>query len=283
MPFEDQRLSEEGTSMTAVFVLGMHRCGTSLVSGLLRILGVDFGSDSDLMPPSKFNQKGFFEHVGLNGINVEVLVKFGGEWYAPPALLPGWENSDLLKDIQKRAEERVEAGFGKSELWGFKDPRTCLTFPFWRKVVKGPIKTVVVSRNPIDAAQSLQEMQRILASEASDLWFKHMVAAFLGSRDLPRHVVFYEDFLEDLGKEFGRLAAFVERPMTDELMKAARQFVDGQLRHYVSTVADVQGGCGISPKTRKAYLTIRSFVDVDRGGGLQAEDHQNIEKILAGI
>jgi|SRR5579871_1907331 len=269
--------------MTAVFVLGMHRSGTSLVSGLLRTLGVDFGPDSELIPPNQYNVKGFFEHFGLSGINMEILVKFGGDWYAPPILTPNWEDSEILDDIRKRSVERVEASFGTSSLWGFKDPRTCITFPFWRKVVNGPMKVVVVVRNPIDAARSLQDVQKILASEASDLWFKYMVAAFQGSRGVPRHVVFYEDILEDLPGELRRLATFLDVPVTEEILFNAGQFADGELRHYQSTTNDVQGGFGVDPRSRKAYLTIRAFVDVAKSGKLEPDDEREIERILGEI
>lgn len=269
--------------MTAIFVLGMHRSGTSLVSGLLRTLGVEFGPDSELIPPSQYNMKGFFEHVGLGGINVELLVKYGGDWYAPPVFLPGWEESEALADLRNRALERVEANFGGKELWGFKDPRTCLTFPFWRKILKDQVKVVVVGRNPIDSARSLQDVQKILASEASELWFKHMVAAFQGSVGIPRHVVFYEDFLEDLPGEMRRLGIFIDRPVSGEILFKAGQFVDAHLRHFQSSREDVQGGFGVDPRSRKAYLTIRAFVDVARQGKLEPEDEKEIERILGDI
>lgn len=266
--------------MTAVFILGMHRCGTSMAAGLLKTLGVEFGPDSDLMPPNQYNAKGFFEHVQLNGINVEIMVKFGGDWYAPPMLAPGWEDSQQLDDIRKRAGERIQQFFGSSKLWGFKDPRTCMTFRFWRKLLKDQVKVVVVGRNPIDSSRSLQDVQRILASEASELWFKHMAEAFLSSRGLPRHVMFYEDVLENLGAELDRLALFLGVQVTEQMRVEAGRFMDGSLRHYVSTTEDVAGGYGLPVKTRKAYLTIRTFVDVARKGGIEPEDQDNIERIL---
>lgn len=268
---------------TAIFILGMHRSGTSLISGLLRILGVEFGSDSDLVPPSRINEKGFFEHVALSGVNVEIMRRFGGEWYAPPDLLPGWEHGEGLADIRKRAEELIETNFGRSPLWGFKDPRTCITFPFWRKVVKGTMKVIIVGRNPMDSSRSLQDVQRILASEASELWFKYMVSAFLSSYGLPRHVVFYGDCMDDPQSEIRRLASFVGKPLSQDLLGQAEQFIDHGIRHYTSTVHDVEGGYGLSPKTRKAFLTIRAFADVARLGKLEPEDESTIERVLREI
>lgn len=267
----------------AIFVLGMHRSGTSFVAGLLKIMGVDFGPDRDLMPPSQYNQKGFFEHIVLNGVNVELMNKFGGEWYAPPEFPPGWEDSVALDTIRKRAQGTIEESFGNSKLWGFKDPRTCVTMPFWRKVVQCPIRVVVVARNPIDSARSVERMQRILASEASNLWLRHMVGAFLGSRGLPRHVVFYEDLMGDFDNEMHRLALFVKTPLSPDLLAQAKVFPDEGLWNFRSSTDDVIAGIGVSPKARKAYLTIRSFVDVAKSGDLEPEDESHIEQILAGI
>lgn len=254
-----------------------------MASGLLKTLGVEFGPDSDLMPPNQFNAKGFFEHIQLNGINVEIMVKFGGDWYAPPALAPGWEDSSQLDDIRKRAGERIQQFFGNSKLWGFKDPRTCMTFRFWRKLLKDQVRVVVVGRNPIDSSRSLQEVQRILASEASELWLKHMVEAFLSSHGLPRHVMFYEDVLGHLGAELDRLGSFLGIQVTEQMRTEASRFMDDSLRHYESSVEDVAGGYGLPAKTRKAYLTIRTFVDVARTGALEPEDENNIERILGEI
>lgn len=268
---------------TAIFVLGMHRSGTSLISGLLRVLGVELGPDSDLVPPSHINEKGFFEHVALNGINVEIMNRFGGQWYAPPDLPPGWENGESLADLRKRAEDLIQAHFGRTPLWGFKDPRSCITFPFWRKVVKGRMKVVIVGRNPMDSSRSLQDAQRILASEAAELWFKHMVSAFLSSHGLPRHVVFYADCLEDPQSEIRRLASFVGKPLSPDLLGRAEQFIDRGIRHYASSVHDIQGGYGLPAKTRKAFLTIRAFADVARLGKLEPADESTIEQVLREI
>jgi len=254
-----------------------------MIAGMLRILGVDFGSDSDLMAPSQFNPKGYFEHVALNGINVDVMAKFGGDWYAPPNYPPGWQESAELEGLRKAAAERLSQNFGRSPIWGFKDPRSCVTLPFWRKVIRGPIYAVIVVRNPIDAARSVQNKQRILESEASELWFKYMVGAFLGSHGLPRHVVCYEDALDDVRGEFHRLASFLKKPVTPQMLDKTGQFSDRRLRHYESTKDDVAGGRQTTEKVKRAYLTMRTFVDLAKAGQLEPEDQFNIESALAGI
>lgn len=267
----------------AVFVLGMHRSGTSLVAGVMRILGVDFGPDSQLMAPNPTNRKGFFEHIPLNGINVEVLTRLGGDWCVPPNFTPGWEDSVSLAELRKEAVRRIQESFGASPLWGFKDPRTCLTFPFWRKVVPCPLRVVVVVRNPIDSARSVEKVQRILASEGCELWLKHMVGAIAGSRGLPRHVLCYEDLMGDFQGELKRLASFLRLPLSEGKAAQAAAFSDKGLRNFESTTADVIGKVSVPPRVRKAYLTMRAFADVARQGQLELEDEAALDQIFSNI
>ena len=54
-----------------IVVLGMHRSGTSAITRGLMVLGVELGDH--LMPPApNNNDKGFFEDIDVNAINVEL-------------------------------------------------------------------------------------------------------------------------------------------------------------------------------------------------------------------
>jgi hypothetical protein len=54
-----------------IVVLGMHRSGTSAITRGLMVLGVELGDH--LMPPApNDNDKGFFEDIDVNAINVEL-------------------------------------------------------------------------------------------------------------------------------------------------------------------------------------------------------------------
>ena len=52
---------------TCILILGMHRSGTSALSGTLSILDVYLGSK--LIPALEQNAKGFFENTQLNTLN----------------------------------------------------------------------------------------------------------------------------------------------------------------------------------------------------------------------
>jgi len=107
---------------TCVIVLGMHRSGTSLVSGILDTLGVNMGSR--FRAPDIHNPTGYYEDLDWRDLNKAILC-WGGQyaWYNPPS-------PQIIKLAQGQFASEINsliAAKSVSPLWGFKDPRTCLT------------------------------------------------------------------------------------------------------------------------------------------------------------
>src|SRR5919106_6018808 len=98
-PGDDDAGPERPTLTRGICVLGMHRSGTSLVAGVLRLLGVDLGSDEEFLPPDSNNQSGYFELADLVEINDEILAHYGGTWDELPELPLGWEQSEDLAHL----------------------------------------------------------------------------------------------------------------------------------------------------------------------------------------
>jgi hypothetical protein len=77
-----------------VCVLGMHRSGTSLLTGALRLLGVHLGSDENLLPSDEeANRKGFWENRRIVDLNDALLSRLGGDWHNLPEFPPDWFSS----------------------------------------------------------------------------------------------------------------------------------------------------------------------------------------------
>ena len=55
--------------MQGVFVLGMHRSGTSAAARLVNFLGIPTCVDEDLLPTTEDNPKGFWESASLAALN----------------------------------------------------------------------------------------------------------------------------------------------------------------------------------------------------------------------
>lgn len=226
----------------SVVVLGMSRSGTSAVTRVLELLGVHLGPPEALKPPSTVNPKGFYEHRRIVRINKELLAQLGGDWRDVPALPDGWAVSPDLDGLRARARRTISREFGHASLWGFKDPRTCLTLPFWEPLLPAP-RVVLCHRSPAAVAGSLRVRDAMGVGEAMTLWGRYVGAALAASAHLPRIAVDYDALLEDPGAVVTRLAGFLgvpERAADAEVRRAVDAWLDRGLRHHREDVVTAE-------------------------------------------
>src|SRR5438128_732386 len=111
-----------------VCIAGMHRSGGSLITRALYDCGLDLGRPDDLLGPSIQNREGFWENRRFRDLNEDLLRALGGGWDYPPA--PGGWEGDAVQELAAQAVALLDE-FAYHEPWGWKDPRNCLTLPFW--------------------------------------------------------------------------------------------------------------------------------------------------------
>jgi len=225
---------------TVVCVLGMHRSGTSLVTRLLNLLGVELGPVDHLVKPAADNPKGFWEHEYLFRINKRILIQLGGHSHEPPVFSANWESGPEMEPLRERAREIISEDFAGAEIWGWKDPRTSLTLRFWQQIVPA-MHYVICIRNPVAVAQSLQRRDNLSPLRGMYLWLAYMQAALRDTAGQSRIIVIYDDLLDDCQRELERLSAFIgrrEQAVNPETREAARDFVDTGLRHHTRRPID---------------------------------------------
>ena len=111
-------------SPQAVFILGMHRSGTSALARIVNLLGVDFSTD--LLGPRPDNPRGFWEHRQIVELHDELLDSLNSSFDDFLPLPNDWLMQPQTNDIrQKLIQNCVRRDFANSSPWGFKDPRTC--------------------------------------------------------------------------------------------------------------------------------------------------------------
>jgi len=198
-----------------VCILGPHRSGTSSVARVLNLLGVYLGAEGDLIPPRPDNPRGFWEHSGLKNMNGRIFLRMGyrlaveqGEWCGPPDWPDGWEDSPRLRGVARRTDLMLRMHFGNAPLWGWKDPRTCLTLPFWQRLIP-EMRYVICLRNPCDVADSLLRRNGLSLEAGYELWLAHMRAALDYTAGRPRIVVRFKTLIEHTDEQVERLAAFL--------------------------------------------------------------------------
>ena len=163
-----------------VVVLGMHRSGTSCLAGLLQEAGVDFG---DVPTRSIANARGSREDGDVVRLNDDVLAYSGGSWDEPPETLK-WS-----MDMMSVRHEIVTRPRWKT--WGFKDPRTLLTLPFWEEGLTEP-RFIGTVRHPFAVAKSLEKARGIDPKYGLKLWTRYNVALLSAQQRLGFPVVSFD-------------------------------------------------------------------------------------------
>ena len=138
----------------------MHRSGTSCLAGSLQQAGLHLG---DVHTANPFNRRGNREHPRVMALNDAVLAANGGRW-DNPALALHWGPA-LRAERAAVLEELVPA----QGPWGFKDPRTVFTLPFWQEAVPA-WKFAGTYRHPAAVARSLAHRNRFSHARGLALW-----------------------------------------------------------------------------------------------------------------
>lgn len=224
--------------MPVTCVLGMSRTGTSLTARLLSLAGVYLGEEGDLLDDGlsrlpdesrararTANPTGFWEHYPLMRLNERILRRLGGSWREPPPLPPGWEASGALAPEREEARALLDDKFAGHEFWGWKDPRSSLTLPFWQRLLP-KMRYVICLRNPLDVAASLGRRDGISLEQGIDLWRTYTTAALLNTAGRPRLLVPYESYFQDPQGTAARLAGFAGREGALDGTEARRRVDD---------------------------------------------------------
>jgi len=223
----NRRLREErGKGSPQVVVLGMHRSGTSAVTRVLNMMGLWLGPPDSYPPADAANPTGYWELRDVWALDEAVLAALGTEWWDAAALDVERLGPLAQRHFVQRARHIVD-GLDRGGPWVIKDPRLCVLFPLWRRVLERPV-CILVHRDPLAVARSLQERDGLSISHGIALWELYNRQALTASLGLPRILVSYRELVdapeataERLRRELTRLAgpgaAGLSLPSVDEL------------------------------------------------------------------
>jgi hypothetical protein len=184
-----------GAGAAGVYVLGMHRSGTSATTRAVNLLGVPVGDESALKEASGNNPSGFWEVPRLTNLNNRLLFELGGSSLGPPELEPGWERRPALERRRRRAA-KLFANVHTGPSWVWKDPRNCITLPFWLEALPARPVVLLVHRDPLAIARSLETRQGLSRAMSLAVWERYLREALTHVRDLPVLVTRYADLVE---------------------------------------------------------------------------------------
>jgi hypothetical protein len=243
-----------------IFVLGMHRSGTSAVTRVISLLGADLPRNP--MEANPANAAGYFESNDLMIVHDQLLKSAGSDWQDWRAFNPDWYTSPAAPAFKERVLGVLRNDYSQSRLFVIKDPRVCRFFPFWREVIEefGVVPAVAIPvRNPLEVMASLRQRDGLPLAKAALLWLRHVIDAERTSRDLPRAFVAYDALLSDwqgvvasLGAGLG--VSWPRRGAATDL--EIEKFLATQLRHHVATPESLATKAEIVDWVKDAYAAL---------------------------
>ena len=223
----------------------MHRSGTSAATRLINVLGPATCEPGDMVR-GPWNPSGHFESRSLMHLNNALLAQMGRTWWYPP---PAGEPYDAVaaritttRAQARRAFRRVH----RAAPWVWKDPRTSVLLPFWRSVLGPRLAAVVVVRNPLEVAMSLQRRHGVPVAFGVALWERYNRLIIAHSAGMPVLVTRYADLVADAAAWSEGTRAFLAglgthlAPAPDATF--ATGFVDPELRHSFHSRDDLVDG-----------------------------------------
>jgi len=193
-----------------LLVVGMHRSGTSAVTGALGYLGLAVPVAQDRWAPSPDNPD-HWESRALGNYDDALLERLGGTWDRPPDPSLDWESDpDLGIDGLGEAAEAAGKAFPNPGPVVWKDPRSCLLLPYWLARIPKPVAAVFIWRSPLSVARSLQARDGMHLADGVALWERYNRSAVAGLVGVDTFVLRYESIIEDPVGKMGELIGWLE-------------------------------------------------------------------------
>lgn len=222
-----------------VYVIGMHRSGTSVVARLLSELGLNLGSDEDLIKTNKANLGGFYERSDIVGVNTDFTRNNGLDWRTLPEIERTADPRGV--DEYARSIEATLATLKSNDIDVVKDPRLSVLLPYWRSRARS-MEAIVCVRHPNAVAASLARRNGLRETYSVALWEQYTLAALQNTRRLKRSVVVYEQMLADpraaLMKIIADLPSLNERKFSEEAIQSALHAIIPDMDHSTDTDSD---------------------------------------------
>ena len=223
-----------------VCVLGMHRSGTSCLTGSLQQAGLHLGKYHSW---NRYNQKGNRENQDIVDFHEDLLSANNASWDHPPRKLQ-FSNGQL-----QRARELI-ANYQGEGCWGFKDPRTLLALDVWQQA-SSRLQYVGIFRHPLAAANSLNRRSggRISVERGMALWLHYNKILYRAWRQQPFPILCF-DWDEQTFHQ--RLEPVIEMLQLRAVPEAER-FYSGELRNF-----ETQQWDGVPWRVKRLYRKLEN-------------------------
>ena len=249
---------DERSARPALFVLGMHRSGTSAITGALRHCDVWVGEETELTDANVENPLGFWERRDMRDLCDQMLHSAGADWWRVANFDPKAIPRAALTE-QRRKFEKIVSELDNYQAWVIKEPRLCLLMPVLRHYVKNPV-CIHIHRNPLEVARSLQTRNGFSIAAGLALWEVYNLHALRASEGLPRISLSYESLMQHPVETLNALVKELEGLGGEHPIKPdsglIERFIDLNLYHQRATDEETEDY--LLPSQRALWLRLRS-------------------------
>jgi hypothetical protein len=230
--FKGQKERTDGRLRTdPVFIIGMHRSGTSALGGVLESLGLTVGKS--VMPPRPDNPKGFYENLALTELHDKFLKSIGSGWDDPKPIVGKDFQGEAASRFQSKLLPLLAEEYGEGRPL-IKDPRICRLMPLWVPLIKEHFteaQFILPIRHPVAVAHSLVQRGEMTIGDSLKLWVVHVIEGERSTREFPRAFTTYDKLMRSPVETMLGLARSVGLP-EDGVAAAVSKQIDSRLRHH---------------------------------------------------
>ncbi|PJA83645.1 MAG: hypothetical protein CO146_00810 [Candidatus Nealsonbacteria bacterium CG_4_9_14_3_um_filter_37_29] len=233
MRVKNRKFQNDSRIKKTVVVLGNAKSGTSVVAGVLYILGVDIGKK--FVEADGFNPKGYFEDYDFVNLTDAIFEAAKTNYWDFPS-------HEKLLAQKKNFDSRIRTLIRKKEkdkrIWGWKDPWTNILIDLFLPYLTNPY-FIVIFRNPLAIAKSAVTFTK---GKQHEFWVKRPITLFHGLKlanfydriildflekyqKLPQLFIAFEDIIENPTRETKRVTKFLGITPTKQQIDRILDFV----------------------------------------------------------
>ncbi len=225
-------------SRQAIIVLGMHRSGTSALTGALARLGLALPRHP--LADAADNPEGFYESQRVVNENFKILTAQRCAWNVTFTLEPAALQAATPPETFAALHEVLHGEFGDTGCFVLKDPRLCLLLPLWfpgLRRLAAVQRVLLMARHPAEVVRSHMARNECAEDEVLLNWLHHMLEAETMTRKLRRAVLTFDDLIRDsnatLRTALSTAGITTPRTLQDAAPEIAR-FITPAMRHHAA-------------------------------------------------
>lgn len=212
----------------------MHRSGTSAIAKGIESWGITLGDD--LLGAAPDNPRGYWEDREVVAINQSLLQHLDIRWNEARLV----SRKEILaaddRTLFMRATALLRNRCESWGAWGFKDPRTLRTLPFWLEAADSAgveLRFLWALRHPAEVGASLADRNAIDPVRSQLMWVAHWVPFLLLLRGRRNAVIRFSELFQDPETIFHKTASSLGYQLHKDLLPQYKgQFLHAELRHH---------------------------------------------------